>query len=288
MHESKKAADVEVEEILKPAQRPTDETSPGPEDHVKSKSENTEEKVKKPAEDVFDFKVDEETAEPPKTIERPKQTAAPTTSAAVEVEKSSQDAPVVPAKVGTARDSTQLKTLATQAQAIQNVQVFQPAQTSPVSAPVPSPSSAVGRESALVLQRLSAEEKSSPSPPMPLASAKNLRNQGPAAQLVVSLANRKKSPWTRFRRLTWFWSKRPRCRRRIKAKPRCSINLCHCPQPSEPQRVEPFLPGPRCRTCSYIPRLGKWLGASLHPIEWPLHWSQALLKIKHNTLQTWE
>ena len=270
VHESKKAADVEEEEILKPAQRPTDETSPGPEDQVKSKPENTEEKVKKPAEDVFDFKVDEETAEPPKTIERPKQTAAPTTSAAVEVEKSSQDAPVVPAKVGTARDSTQLKTLATQAQAIQNVQVFQPAQTSPVSAPLPSPSSAVGRESALVLQRLSAEEKSSPSPPMPLASAKNLRNQGPAAQLVVSLANRKKSPWTRFRRLTWFWSKRPRCRRRIKAKPRCSINLCHCPQPSEPRRVEPFLLhslGPRCRTCSYIPRLGKWLGASLHPIE---------------------
>ena len=81
MHESKKAADVEEEEILKPAQRPTDETSPGPEDHVKSKSENTEEKVKKPAEDVFDFKVDEETAEPPKTIERPKQTASPTTDA---------------------------------------------------------------------------------------------------------------------------------------------------------------------------------------------------------------
>ena len=81
MHESKKAADVEVEEILKPAQRPTDETSSGPEDQVKSKPENTEEKVKKPAEDVFDFKVDEETAEPPKTIERPKQTASPTTDA---------------------------------------------------------------------------------------------------------------------------------------------------------------------------------------------------------------
>ena len=55
VHESKKAADVEVEEILKPAQRPTEETSPGPEDHVKSKPENTEEKVKKPAEDVFNF-----------------------------------------------------------------------------------------------------------------------------------------------------------------------------------------------------------------------------------------
>ena len=56
MHESKKAADVEVEEILKPAQRPTDEISPGPEDHVKSKAENAEEKVKKPAENVFNFK----------------------------------------------------------------------------------------------------------------------------------------------------------------------------------------------------------------------------------------
>ena len=99
MHESKKAADVEVEEILKPAQRPTDETSPGPEDQVKSKPENTEEKVKKPAEDVFDFKVDEETTEPPKTIERPKQTAAPTTSAAVEVEKSSQDTHMVPLQI---------------------------------------------------------------------------------------------------------------------------------------------------------------------------------------------
>ena len=190
MHESKKAADVEVEEILKPAQRPTDETSPGPEDHVKSKPENTEEKVKKPAEDVFDFKVDEETAEPPKTIERPKPTGAPTTSAAVEVEKSSQDAPVVPAKVGTARDSTRLKTLATQAQAIQNVQVFQPAQTSPVSAPVPSPSPAVGRESPLVLQRLSTEEKSSP--PMPLASPK----------LPLASPNSEKSPKPRARRST--------------------------------------------------------------------------------------
>merc|ERR1712223_1798440 len=79
VHESKKAADVEVEEILKPAQCPTDETSPGPDHQVKSKPENTEEKVKKPAEDVFAFKVDEETAEPPKTIERPKQTAAATT-----------------------------------------------------------------------------------------------------------------------------------------------------------------------------------------------------------------
>merc|ERR1712088_801897 len=177
-------------ELLKPAQRPTDETSPGPEDQVKSKPENTEEKVKKPAEDVFDFKVDEETAEPPKTIERPKQTAAPTTSTAVEVEKSSQDAPAVPAKVGTARDSTRLKTLATQAQAIQNVQVVQPAQTSPVSAPVPSPSSAVGRESPLVLQRLSTEEKSSP--PMPLASPK----------LPLASPNSEKSPKPRARRST--------------------------------------------------------------------------------------
>ena len=39
VHESEKAANVEVEEILKPAQRPTDEMSPGPEDHVKSKAE---------------------------------------------------------------------------------------------------------------------------------------------------------------------------------------------------------------------------------------------------------
>ena len=250
MHESKKAADVEVEEILKPAQRPTDKISPDPED-VKSKAENTEEKVKKQAEDVFDFKVDEETAEPPKTIERPKQTAAPTTSAAVEVEKTSQDAPVVPAKVGTARDSTRLKTLATQAQAIQNVQVVQPAQTSPVSAPVPSPSSAVGRESPLVLQRLSTEEKSSP--PMPLASPK----------LPLASPNSEKSPKPRARRSTGGKSRESEEESLDKlqkinlileqAKPRCSINLCHCPQPSEPRRVEPFLLhslGPRCRTCS--------------------------------------
>ena len=41
-----------------------------------SKPKSIESKEKKQAEDVFDFKVDEETTEPLKTVDRQKQTAA--------------------------------------------------------------------------------------------------------------------------------------------------------------------------------------------------------------------
>jgi len=155
---------------------------------VPSKPKSVESKEKKQAEDVFDFKVDEEPSEPLKTVDRQKQTAA--VEPLDEVAKT-EETPVVPAKVGTARESTRSK-----AQPIQSSQVVQQPQhvqtTTPslVSATVTSPSSAVGRESPLVLQRLSTEEKSST--PLPLASP----------NLPLASPNSVKSPKPRTRRST--------------------------------------------------------------------------------------
>merc|ERR1719402_1286131 len=77
-----------------------------------SKPTSVEGNEKKQAEDVFDFKVDEEPTEPLKTVDRQKQTAAvePLVEPLVDVAKTnSEETPVVPAKVGTARESTRSK-----------------------------------------------------------------------------------------------------------------------------------------------------------------------------------
>ena len=100
---------------------------------------------KKQAEDVFDFKVDEEPTEPLKTVDRQKQTAAvePLVEPSVEVAKTNcEETPVVPAKVGTARESMRSKAQPIQSsQVVQQPQHVQTTASSPVSATVPSPSS---------------------------------------------------------------------------------------------------------------------------------------------------
>jgi hypothetical protein len=102
-----------------------------------------------------------------------------------------EETPVVPAKVGTARESMRSKAQPIQSsQVVQQPQHVQTTASSPVSATVPSPSSAVGRESPLVLQRLSTEEKSST--PLPLASP----------NLPLASPNSVKSPKPRTRRST--------------------------------------------------------------------------------------
>merc|ERR1719370_1298839 len=158
--ETKKTA--AVEEIPKPVKSQTEETSANLETPATSKPKCVEIKEKKQAEDVFDFKVDEEPTEPLKTVDRQKPTAAVETT--VEVAKTSpEETPVVPAKVGAARDSTRAKAQPIQSsQVVQQPQQIQTTASSPMSASVSSPSSAVRRESPLVLQRLSTEEKSSP------------------------------------------------------------------------------------------------------------------------------
>ena len=183
--EAKKAVD--VKEISEPMKSQTEETSANLET---SKPKSVESKEKKQADDVFDFKVDEEPTEPLKTVDRQKQTAAVETT--VEVAKTSpEETPVVPAKVGTARDSTRAKAQPIQSpQVVQQPQQIQTTASSPMSASVSSPSSAVGRESPLVLQRLSTEEKSSP--PLPLASP----------NLPLASPNSVKSPKPRTRRST--------------------------------------------------------------------------------------
>merc|ERR1719222_1806470 len=108
-----------------------------------------------------------------------------------EAKTSSEEVPVVPAKVGTSRESMRSKAQAIQSsQVVQQPQHVQTTASSPVSATVPSPSSAVGRESPLVLQRLSTEEKSST--PLPLASP----------NLPLASPNSVKSPKPRTRRST--------------------------------------------------------------------------------------
>jgi hypothetical protein len=190
--ETKKAA--EVEEISKPMKSQTDETSANLETPAPSKPTSVESNDKKQAEDVFDFKVDEEPTEPLKTVDRQKQTAAvePLVEPSVEVAKTNcEETPVVPAKVGTARESMRSKAQPIQSsQVVQQPQHVQTTASSPVSATVPSPSSAVGRESPLVLQRLSTEEKSST--PLPLASP----------NLPLASPNSVKSPKPRTRRST--------------------------------------------------------------------------------------
>ena len=183
--ETKKA-----EEVAEPMQSQVEETSANLETPAAPKSKTVESKEKKQAEDVFDFKVDEEPTEPLKTVDRQKQTAAVETL--VEVAKtSSEETPVVPAKVGTSRESTRSRAQPIQSpQPVQQPQHVQTTNSSPVSATVTSPSSAVGRESPLVLQRLSTEEKSSP--PLPLASP----------NLPLASPNSVKSPKPRTRRST--------------------------------------------------------------------------------------
>merc|ERR1719367_2157534 len=182
--ETKKA-----EEAEKPSKSQTEETSANLEiPATPSKPKSVESKEKKQAEDVFDFKVDEEPSEPLKTVDRQKQAAA--VEPLDEVAKT-EETPVVPAKVGTARESTRSKAQPIQSsQVVQQPQHVQTTTSSLVSATVTSPSSAVGRESPLVLQRLSTEEKSST--PLPLASP----------NLPLASPNSVKSPKPRTRRST--------------------------------------------------------------------------------------
>merc|ERR1719278_2319332 len=190
--ETKKTAS--VEEIPKPVKSQTEETPANLETPTQSKSKSVESNEKKQAEDVFDFKVDEEPTEPLKAVDRQKQTAAVEQLVEPLVEEaktSSEEVPVVPAKVGTARESMRSKAQPIQSsQVVQQPQLAQTTASSPMPATVTSPSSAVGRESPLVLQRLSTEEKSST--PLPLASP----------NLPLASPNSVKSPKPRTRRST--------------------------------------------------------------------------------------
>ena len=136
----------------------TDETSANLETPAPSKPTSVESNDKKQAEDVFDFKVDEEPTEPLKAVDRQKQTAAVEQLVEPLVEEaktSSEEVPVVPAKVGTSRESMRSKAQPIQSsQVVQQPQLAQTTASSSMPATVTSPSSAVGRESPLFHQFL--------------------------------------------------------------------------------------------------------------------------------------